>query len=250
MFAKGFAPLIVVVLFLQFSDLVNSDPGNAGVCNEGFDNATPAPWEKTHDATPAGSEMPWSTGGGNPGRCGHLGPIAGGPPNGSQISIILQSFDCDGPGKFCTITFDALYPAGAAGESAEVYLSSGGAPKQVRIPVAAGWQTYVISAPGCDEVSVVGFELFGPATGSTQELRIDNVSSECTPDDDTSEELTVVPDTFCDSVQNCNAPSEPPLENFPGGIPTVSEWGLIVMTVLVLTAGTVAFGRRRRPAAA
>lgn len=29
-------------------------------------------------------------------------------------------------------------------------------------------------------------------------------------------------------------------------IPTVSEWGLIVMTVLVLTAGTIVFGRRRR----
>lgn len=35
----------------------------------------------------------------------------------------------------------------------------------------------------------------------------------------------------------------------PGTIPTVSEWGLMVMTVLVLTVGTVVFGRRRRPAA-
>ncbi|MCK4343101.1 MAG: IPTL-CTERM sorting domain-containing protein [Phycisphaerae bacterium] len=33
-------------------------------------------------------------------------------------------------------------------------------------------------------------------------------------------------------------------------IPTVSEWGLIVMTLLLLTAGTVVFGRQRRPAAA
>ena len=37
----------------------------------------------------------------------------------------------------------------------------------------------------------------------------------------------------------------------PGqGIPTVSEWGLIVMTLLLLTAGTVVLGRRRRAAAA
>jgi len=35
--------------------------------------------------------------------------------------------------------------------------------------------------------------------------------------------------------------------NFP--IPTVSEWGLIVMTLVLLTAGTVVFGRRRRHAA-
>ncbi len=33
-------------------------------------------------------------------------------------------------------------------------------------------------------------------------------------------------------------------------IPTVSEWGLIVMTLLALTAGTIVFGRRRKPAAA
>ncbi len=32
--------------------------------------------------------------------------------------------------------------------------------------------------------------------------------------------------------------------------PTVSEWGLIVMTLLLLAAGTVVFARRRRPAAA
>ena len=31
-------------------------------------------------------------------------------------------------------------------------------------------------------------------------------------------------------------------------IPAVSEWGLVVMTLLVLTAGTVVFGRRRAAA--
>ena len=36
----------------------------------------------------------------------------------------------------------------------------------------------------------------------------------------------------------------------PEGIPTVSEWGLIVMTLIGLTAGTVALGRRRRRAVA
>ncbi len=36
----------------------------------------------------------------------------------------------------------------------------------------------------------------------------------------------------------------------PAAIPTVSEWGLIVMTLLALTAGTIVFGRWRRPAVA
>lgn len=33
-------------------------------------------------------------------------------------------------------------------------------------------------------------------------------------------------------------------------IPTVSEWGLIIMTLLFLTAGTIVLGRQHRPAAA
>ena len=33
-------------------------------------------------------------------------------------------------------------------------------------------------------------------------------------------------------------------------IPTVSEWGLIIMALLALTAGTIVFARRRRPAVA
>ena len=37
---------------------------------------------------------------------------------------------------------------------------------------------------------------------------------------------------------------EPP----SGAIPTASEWGLIVMTLLLLTAGTILVGRRRRAA--
>ncbi len=38
--------------------------------------------------------------------------------------------------------------------------------------------------------------------------------------------------------------------NGEADVPTVSEWGLIVMTLLLLTAGTIVFGRRRRPAVA
>ncbi len=36
----------------------------------------------------------------------------------------------------------------------------------------------------------------------------------------------------------------------PAAIPTVSEWGLIVTTLLALTAGTIVFGRRRKLAVA
>lgn len=44
--------------------------------------------------------------------------------------------------------------------------------------------------------------------------------------------------------------SSDPFVLLASAIPTVSEWGLIVMTLLVLTAGTIILGRRHRPATA
>ncbi len=61
----------------------------------------------------------------------------------------------------------------------------------------------------------------------------------------------------CDSVAGCQAGidpcgGEPCDEEYDmcegGAIPTVSEWGLVVMTLLGLTAGTVVLDRRRRVA--
>ncbi len=48
-------------------------------------------------------------------------------------------------------------------------------------------------------------------------------------------------DAFCPDLcqEDCQCP--PPTEV----IPTVTEWGLLVMLLLGLTMGTVAFGRRR-----
>jgi len=43
----------------------------------------------------------------------------------------------------------------------------------------------------------------------------------------------------CESCEMDCGPCQP-------AIPTVSEWGLIVMTLLALTAGTIVFARRRR----
>lgn len=44
--------------------------------------------------------------------------------------------------------------------------------------------------------------------------------------------------------------SDPLHVNESAPIPTMSEWGLIIMMLLLLTAGTVVIGRRSRPAAA
>ncbi len=58
-------------------------------------------------------------------------------------------------------------------------------------------------------------------------------------------------DGACSESENeCNCPSDCGTECVVSPVPTVSEWGLIVMTLLLLTAGTIVFGRRRRPAVA
>ena len=52
-------------------------------------------------------------------------------------------------------------------------------------------------------------------------------------------------DEMCDENEDCASCPED-CEPCPA-VPTVSEWGLIVMTLLLLTAGTIVFSRRRRP---
>ncbi len=50
------------------------------------------------------------------------------------------------------------------------------------------------------------------------------------------------PGWFVDNVEVLNSGNDPP-------IPTVSEWGLVVMTLLLLTSGTLALRHRRSRAA-
>ena len=63
----------------------------------------------------------------------------------------------------------------------------------------------------------------------------------CTTDEDCD-------DSDVHTVDTCD-PGDPAATPFgcanAGPIPTVSEWGLLVMTLLILTAGTVVLMRRR-----
>lgn len=55
-----------------------------------------------------------------------------------------------------------------------------------------------------------------------------------------------------DEIDDLECRWEAPCDSYCGWTPlaTVSEWGLIVMTLLLLTAGAIALGRRRRPVVA
>jgi len=63
------------------------------------------------------------------------------------------------------------------------------------------------------------------------------------------EMLTFAPGKWNDVESNTN-PGFGIIERDTPGIPTVSEWGLIAMALLTLTAGTVVFAKRRRQIAA
>lgn len=67
-----------------------------------------------------------------------------------------------------------------------------------------------------------------PEVGEECDLGVNNGQFECIPDD-------------CDCTADCKLPLDI--------VPTVSEWGLVVMLLIVLTSGTVMIGRKRVAAA-
>ena len=53
-------------------------------------------------------------------------------------------------------------------------------------------------------------------------------------------------DPAMDNIDAADVKPIPPKKEKKGGIPAVSEWGLMVMTLLILAAGTIAVARARR----
>jgi hypothetical protein len=110
------------------------------------------------------------------------------------------------------------------------------------IEITIGWGT-----GGGHSITLVGVD----KTNRTMEYRDDEAQGDDLHGDEAIKEANLVPlgngeygfDAEPDRIKSAMCES-------PAAIPTVSEWGLIVMTLLVLTAGTVLLGRRRRPAAA
>ncbi|MCP4582552.1 MAG: hypothetical protein GY839_13165 [candidate division Zixibacteria bacterium] len=188
---------VLLVLFFVF---VLSVLTVAEVDNSGFENGVghAESWKRLYnDVPPGGCEPPWRTNGGNGGKCAHLGPFGAGN-RGCDISIVFQAFNCDGPGAFCRVTFDAKYPAGTANQIASVSLRSSNGPNWATgtIPVDEEWRNYTISSPHCNAISLIVFDLTDLGQGTTTELWIDNVFSSCGDEDSTSQELEVFYDTL------------------------------------------------------
>jgi len=87
-------------------------------------------------------------------------------------------------------------------------------------------------------------------SGVSAQLYVDNISAVCTSDDQSTlpEEITV-PGLCCDAGI-CIQSSEEACRMIGGVwsavlIPTVSEWGLAALALLIMSAGSVALFRRR-----
>jgi hypothetical protein len=167
----------------------------AQIMNGDHEGPTTKPWERLTSDMPAGCVRAQRVEQGNPGKCAKMGQNAKGDGlPGCNLTGIQQEFDCfiaNPPGDWCTVSFDARYPAGAAGETPFVELANGLGSRTGEIPVNAAWTRYTISTPFCSRSCRISFaiESGGPPTMST--LWIDNVDDECTSTDMTSNELTI-----------------------------------------------------------
>ena len=167
-----------------------------------------------------------------------MGTNAAGQP-GCAVTGIQQRFDCfeANNGDFCTVTFQANYPAGAVNEIPEVQLSNGLGSSTKGIPVAPGWVTYTISIPFCSRMCDISFALFGPETGTATTLRIDNVTNECTSTDETSDDLV-----FANDPGRLLANGS--LEDHTPAVPALSVPGAVLLALLIL--GSAVYLLRRR----
>ena len=205
--------------------------------NGNFDDETPAPWRENHGNTPPGGQIPARTGGGVGGtKCGTVGRVNPRGPGACNPSTIYREFVCPtGQNPYCTVTFKAKCTKGL-GETASVGLVTSGGHTSWEIPASTGWVEHKVSKLGCGIESTVNFSLhsleFLPVNGR---LQIDNVSADCTEDDQTT-------------LTQTSGPSQAPNDNAlldAKPIPTLTQWGMIILVVLIVLSTWVVLRRRK-----
>jgi hypothetical protein len=242
---SGMRTISLVALVVQACWSSDALAQGAPITNGDFEGPTVKPWEGFNNDLPAGCSRAHRVLEGNPGKCAKMGKNAQGNP-GCSLTGIQQEFSCFVPNTandWCTVTFQANYPAGAAGEIPEVELWNSLGASTKGIPPMPGWQTYSISIPICSMACRISFALSSLGPGTTTTLLIDNVSNECTLADRTSSALTVVAGP---TIPNAVADLE---DGVPHGIPALTEWALVILAVGLISAGWYVTGRRDREAA-
>lgn len=240
-----------------------------GIQNGDFENVPPAPlhWRKSgRTRIINGLNLPAPV----PPSMVRAGLIMG-----SAGGTLSQTFNCTSAtppaNPHCRVIFSArLYEItdDSPGDRVMVEVAGPGGVAVGVIPVGPG--TYAISIPGCNDATVVRFWVFDPTGEVGSALIVDDVLCQCaagnlaTIDLVSPEVLPAQPaEEDIESVDtlDCDSNGVPDVEDLASGavanennnfipdaceanIPTVSEWGLIIMTLLLLTAGTLVFRHR------
>jgi len=169
---------------------------------------------------------------------------------GCDTSGAYQIFDCGSGADYCTVTFDYEFHQDDIDDDAVIFLKSSGGFTYKFLPPAAGptGEDIKVSVPGCGENVLVVFAVIDDhSDGIQSKLWLDNVTSVCTITSETT--LGLVDYTGAEPFDFENPPDNP-LGDRIIRVPTVSEWGLVVMGLLVVAAATVVIMRRRRVATA
>lgn len=239
--------------------LLCSESAFGQVINGDFEGPTTAPWTLAYHENPPGCFPPFRAApfnlpyppGPQPdefhllwiGQVPAVPPIPGCDPSGAY-----QWFDCETGGSYCTVSFQYQFDQIDLDDDAVFVLKSSGGLVYKVLPPSEVTSTVSVSVQGCGSGALVLFAAVDDHSDGIQSvLWIDNVQSQCTANDDTTPGL----DDFTGDLgfDLDNLPEDPLPDRNLSAVPAVSEWGLVVMTLLVLAAGTLVFRRFRAAAA-
>ena len=230
--------------------------GYSQIVNGSFEGFVPPP--------PGPGFAGWVTVGGpvlGPGAPAGLPGGAPATPNGAQISPapgvllpgagawvgagIAQTFDCFTPGppnRTCWIKFDYDYPPGPGFAYAVIEGPAG--TSFFKLPnTAAGYESVQINYPLCTVITLY-FLVVEPGGALTNLLLIDNVVDKC----DNQSWPAQVPQNAALAV--CSGPECPAVDEMitnlgNAAVPTLSEWGMILLALLILCIGGAVVWNRK-----
>jgi len=239
--ARVLVPAVLCLLALT------TTPALAGIVNGDFETAPP-PFPIPNWSQIGGAVQ------GPPGFTGANGGILaqgpGGPagiplPGGWSGSMIWQEFDCGPEDAQCYIRFDYNFapPIPAVPTAAFVIVNGPAGTKLYWLP-PGGWLNAQAVYPTCGELTIAfGIVEKNPVLNSS--FYVDNVEDKCDtapwPADPEALPGEEWPPPESDEIDDAVLG----LDAVRNGVPTVSQWGLAVLTLLVLAAGTVVLRRNR-----
>jgi hypothetical protein len=192
-------------------------------------------------------------GAGGSANSAQLGPSAGKilPAAGWVGTKIQQEFLCGvaDPTRKCYVKFDyrlAFAGGGAKGDAVIVIRGPAGQ-RMYFLAQQAAFVTRQVEYPVCDTLTIMAMITQDRLLGITHTFRIDNFADKC--DTLPFPGIPVIPpDTICIPPSlDCDAinflVSTPPTQN---NVPTLSQWGMLILGLLILCLGGVYIFRRNR----